>query len=104
MANLTKRKPTRPGEVLKFEYLKQYNLSIKDLAERLFMDEDYIRRVVQGESAIHIDVAVRLGKLFNTTPQFWMNLQISYNLYETLEDDKIKYDLNRIIPVEPLVA
>ncbi len=67
-----------PGEVLRAEFLEPMGMSAYQLAKALHFTGVY--EIVREERAISADVALRLGKYFGMTPQFWMNLQTDYDL------------------------
>ena len=67
-----------PGEILRTEFLEPLGISAYQLAKALHFPGIY--EIVRGQRAISADVALRLGKYFGMTPQFWMNLQADYDL------------------------
>ncbi len=67
-----------PGEILRTEFLEPMQISAYQLAKALHFPGIY--EVVREQRAISADVALRLGKYFGMTPQFWMNLQADYDL------------------------
>jgi len=73
------RTPIHPGEILA-EELDVLNLSATDLANQINVPADYITQLITGESNLTADLALRLGQYFNTTAEFWMNLQKTYEL------------------------
>ena len=73
-------RPIHPGEIIKEEYLKPLSMSANALAVALRVPASRINDVVRQKRGVSIDTALRLARYFNTTSQFWMNLQISYDL------------------------
>ena len=69
-----------PGEILKELYLDPLGMSAGALARRLGVPRTRIERIVTGQTGITPDTALRLAKAFDTTPQFWLNMQTSYDL------------------------
>ena len=69
-----------PGEILREEYLVPLNLSAGALARRLQVPRTRIERIVAEETGITTDTALRLARFFRTTPDFWMNMQVGYEL------------------------
>jgi addiction module HigA family antidote len=67
-----------PGEILRTEFLEPMGISSYQLAKALHFPGIY--EIVREQRAISADVALRLGKYFGMTPQFWMNLQADYDL------------------------
>jgi len=73
-------RPIHPGEILREEYLAPLDLSAHALAMALHVPAPRINDVVREKRSITVDTALRLARYFNTTAQFWMNLQSSYDL------------------------
>ena len=73
-------RPIHPGEIIREEYLEPLRMSVNGLAVALRVPASRINDVVRQKRGISIDTAQRLARYFSTTPQFWMNLQISYDL------------------------
>jgi addiction module HigA family antidote len=67
-----------PGEILRTELMEPMGITAYQLAKALHLPGIY--EIVRGQRAISADVALRLGKYFGMTPQFWMNLQTDYDL------------------------
>jgi addiction module HigA family antidote len=67
-----------PGEILLTEFMEPMGITAYQLAKALHLPGIY--EIVRGQRAISADVALRLGKYFGMTPQFWMNLQTDYDL------------------------
>jgi addiction module HigA family antidote len=67
-----------PGKILRTEFLEPMGISAYQLAKALHFPGIY--EIVREQRAITADVALRLGKYFGMTPQFWMNLQADYDL------------------------
>ena len=74
----TKTLAAHPGEILRTEFMEPMGITAYRLAKELHSPGVY--EVVRGERGISADIALRLGKYFGTTPQFWMNLQADYDL------------------------
>lgn len=74
------RRRTHPGEVLGEEFLKPLKLSANALGRELGVPANRISEIVNGSRALTADTALRLGRYFGTTPQFWINLQMAYDL------------------------
>ena len=73
-------RPIHPGEIIKEEYLEPLGMSVNALAIALRVPAPRINDVVRQKRGVSIDTALRLSIYFNTTAQFWMNLQTSYDL------------------------
>jgi len=78
--------PIHPGKILLEEFLKPMDISQYRLAKDTSVPARRINEIVHGKRSISADTALRLGKFFNMTPQFWMNLQSRYDL-EVAEDN-----------------
>jgi antitoxin HigA-1 len=72
--------PVHPGEILREEAMAPIGLSANRLAHELGIPASRVLEIVNGRRAISADTALRLGRYFNTTAQFWMNLQARYDL------------------------
>jgi addiction module HigA family antidote len=72
--------PVHPGEILLEEYLKPLGISQNKLGRDLNVPAQRINEIVRGQRSITVDTALRLGRYFQTTPQFWLNLQARYDL------------------------
>ena len=84
-------RPIHPGEILREDFLPEYNLTPGSLARALHVPRDRIEKLVREKRAITADTAMRLARYFDTTPQFWMNLQANFDLasVEPAEIDRI---------------
>lgn len=94
-------RPMHPGEYLREEYLVPLEMSAGKLARALNLPRTRIERIVREEIGISADTALRLGRFFSTTPDFWLNLQQAYEL-ET-ESARIAADLSEIEPYARVV-
>jgi len=75
-----KIKPIHPGKVLSEEFLKPFKISQYRLAKDIAAALIRISEIIRGSRAISADTALRLGKYFNVSPEFWLNLQSHYEL------------------------
>ena len=71
---------THPGIVLNEEYLLPLGLSASRLAEEIAVPANRLTDIIRGRRGVTADTAIRLGRRFATTPQFWMNLQTAHDL------------------------
>ncbi len=76
----TQLEPITPGEILRDEFMADYGLSQNKLALALHIPVSIINRIVNNKYRITAELALRLSTYFGTSPQFWMNLQTSYDL------------------------
>lgn len=72
--------PIHPGEILMEEFLEPFTISQYRLAKDIDVAPRRINEIIHGERAISADTALRLGKYFRTSPQFWLNLQSHFDL------------------------
>ncbi len=84
-----KRKPTHPGVILEEMYIKPLELKQIELAKKLHVARNTLYRLRKGSIGITAAMAIRLGKAFNTTPQFWLNLQNTYDLWEAEREKSV---------------
>jgi addiction module HigA family antidote len=77
-----KRKPTTPGEILYEEFLVPLELTQKALADHIGCDYKVINRIVNDQTSVTPDMAIRLSLAFNTTPDFWLNAQMACDLWK----------------------
>ena len=77
--------PIHPGEILREEFLEPMEISQYRLAKDISVPPRRINEIVHGKRSITADTALRLGRFFNMSPQFWLNLQTRYDL-EVTED------------------
>jgi len=95
--SLKKMSPLHPGEILFEEFLKPMGLSQNRLALDIRVPARRINEIVQGKRRITADTALRLAKYFDMSPQFWLGLQMDYDL-DTAED-KLSNRLNSEIRI-----
>ncbi len=86
------RQPTHPGEILRYEYLEELNMTQQKLADAIGITRVRINEIILGKRAITPDTAFRLAKFFNTTPEFWIGLQTNYDMWNTLQKRKQEYE------------
>ena len=77
----TNRIPTHPGEMLLEEFLNPMGISQKDLADNIEVPYQRINEIVNGRRGITPSTALRLAKFFDMSADFWMNLQLRWDLY-----------------------
>ena len=76
------RPPTHAGEILLEEFLKPLDLTQVQAAEKMGISLNRLNELIRGKRGVTADTALRLAKLLKTTPEFWLNLQNTYDLYE----------------------
>jgi antitoxin HigA-1 len=95
-------KPVHPGEVLFEEFLKPMSLSQNRLAIDIGVPPRRINEIVLGKRSITADTALRLGRYFQMSPQFWLGLQMDYDLDVTA--DALASRLNREVKTHAVAA
>jgi addiction module HigA family antidote len=95
----TNRIPTHPGEMLKAEFLIPMELTQRELANGINVPYQRINELINGKRGVTPSTALRLGKYFGTTPGFWMNLQLRWDLYRAQQ-----VEARQLEKIEPYVA
>ena len=75
------RKPTHPGEMIKEMYMKPLKLTATSLAASLGISRKTLSTIINERAGITPDMALRLSRAFSTTPELWLNMQRSYDLW-----------------------
>jgi addiction module HigA family antidote len=88
--------PVSPGEMLLEEFLKPLEIKPGTLAAKIGINRIAVSEILSGERAITANTALRLARFFANSPQFWMNLQVNYDL--EVEKRKRSDELERIKP------
>ncbi len=76
-----RRAPTHPGEILRHHYMIPLSLSVSGLARVLGVSRKTVSKIVNERGAITADMALRLSRAFDTTPELWLNLQQNHDLW-----------------------
>ena len=99
----TSRPPTHPGEMLLEEFLKPLGLSQAELAERIGVSYPRVNELVHGKRGMTPDTALRLERLLGVEAQFWLNLQLAWDLYHAQRSDAAA-EIRRIERLPALAA
>jgi addiction module HigA family antidote len=83
----THRTPTHPGEMLLEEFLIPMDLTRQALAEAVHLPYEQIREITEGRRDITPAAALRLAKFFGMSPDFWMNLQLRWDIYHAEQSE-----------------
>lgn len=83
-AGINKLPAIHPGEILQEEFLEPMGLSRNALAKAIGVTPARINEIANQKRGISADTAIKLGKYFNTSARFWLNLQIDYDLKQAL--------------------
>jgi addiction module HigA family antidote len=72
--------PIHPGEIIREEVLVPLDMSVNQLAKSLAIDTARLNEIVRGRRGITADTALRLARYLGTSPEFWLKLQVHYEL------------------------
>ncbi|GJL92885.1 HigA family addiction module antitoxin [Hyphococcus sp.] len=86
------RTRTHPGEILREEFLKPLEMSSNALAIALSVNAPRVNDIVREKRAVSPEMALRLSRYFKTSPEFWLNLQQSYDLSKTRAEKQTEID------------
>lgn len=90
-------RPTHPGEMLREDFLPDYNLTATSLAIALGVSRQTVNELLRERRAVSPEMALRLARLFGNTPEFWLNAQRAVDLWDAAEASQSK--LERIQPL-----
>ena len=94
----TKIAPIHPGEVLMEDFIEGFGITQHKLAVAIDVPPRRISEIVHGKRGVTADTAMRLSRYFGTTPGFWMNLQMRYELDRA--EDALGDTLSGIVPLK----
>lgn len=97
----TKRRPTHPGNIIKEDYLMPLSISIKDMADTLGVSRKTLSKIINERGAITPDMALRLSRAFDATPDLWLNLQKNYDLWIAENASK---EWQKVKPLAPKIT
>ena len=92
------RRPTPPGEIIKYEYMEPLGLTQQQLADALKISRVRVNEIISGKRGVTPDTAIRLSLLLNTTVEFWLGMQMSIDLWDTYHSDKEDYRMIQPLP------
>ncbi|QJU53955.1 HigA family addiction module antitoxin [Herbiconiux sp. KACC 21604] len=93
-----KMAPIHPGEVLREDFIEGFGITQNKLAVSIGVPPRRINEIVHGKRAVTADTALRLGRYFGTSAQFWLNLQTKYDL--DLAEDRVSEQIAAITPLK----
>ena len=82
------RPPTHPGGILKRQYLEPLKISIAQAALALGVSRKTLSKIVNERGAVTPDMALRLAQALHTTPELWLNLQRTYDLWHAAHESE----------------
>ena len=92
-----KRRPTLPGEMLREDFLPDYELTISGLAEAIGVSRQSVNELLRERRSVSPEMALRLSRLFGNSPDFWLNAQRAVDLWEA--GKAIRSAVRRIRPL-----
>lgn len=98
MTTADKLAPIHPGEVLMEDFIEGFGITQNNLAVAIRVPPRRINEIVHGKRAITADTALRLGRFFGTSAQFWLNLQTHFDL--DLAEDRMAEQIAAITPLQ----
>ena len=96
-----KRQPTHPGTILREDYLVPLEISVTEMAIKLGVSRKTLSKILNEKGAVTPDMALRLARAFDTTPDLWLNLQKNFDLW-TAEHASSEWKSVRRLPSELL--
>ena len=84
----THRAPTHPGEMLLAEFLDPMGLTQRDLADAIHVPYQRVNEIINGKRGITPSTALRLAKFFGVTADFWMNVQLRWDLFYAQQSER----------------
>jgi|CXWL01.1.fsa_nt_gi addiction module HigA family antidote len=95
--------PSHPGEVIKELCLKPMDLSVTDAAKGLGVSRKTLSAILNGRAGISPEMALRLAKAFDTSPESWLNQQMQYDLW-TAEQNLGELNVEKLKTVNPILS
>jgi addiction module HigA family antidote len=77
-----KRRPIHPGEILREEFIPDYELTVSGMATALGVSRQTVNELLRERRAVSPEMALRLSRLFGNSPEFWLNLQRAVDLWD----------------------
>jgi addiction module HigA family antidote len=92
-----KRRPIHPGEILREEFIPDYELTVSGMATALGVSRQTVNELLRERRAVSPEMALRLSRLFGNSPEFWLNLQRAVDLWDA--NSNLGDEMRRIKPV-----
>lgn len=96
---VTKRKPVSVGEILTEEFMEPLGLTQGDLAEKMGVPRKHVNELCNNRRAITADTALILARVFDMSPDFWLNLQQRNEIWDALNTPRRRERIERARPV-----
>ena len=91
------RRPIHPGEMLREEFFPEYGLTVSAFAEAAGVSRQSVNELLRERRAVSPEMALRLGKLLGTSPEYWLNLQRNVDLWDAARG--LKGEIDQIRPL-----
>lgn len=91
------RQPNHPGIIIKEDYLLPLGISIKELAAALGISRKTLSKIINGRGAVTPEMALRLSRAFDTTPDLWLNLQKNHDLWHVEQTTTAWQDVQSVL-------
>lgn len=91
MLNNRNRRPTHPGAILREDILPAARITQTELAGVLGVSRRTVNQIVNEQRPVTTDIALRLARVFRTTPEFWLNLQLAVEIWEAKKQHHTVY-------------
>ncbi len=101
---MTKRQPVSIGEIIKEEYLTPLKITQEKLATAMGVSRKTVNEICNGRRAVTVDSALLLAKVFENTPDFWLNIQKRNDIWEVLHTPKRKARIDKARPLREALA
>ena len=97
--NTKKRKvrPIHPGEMLREDFLPDYQLTVSSLAKALGVSRQTVNELLRERRSVSPEMALRLARLFSNSPEFWLNAQRAVDLWDAIHE--MRREVERIKPL-----
>lgn len=92
-----RRRPTHPGEMLREDYMPDYDLTVAGLAGALGVSRQSVNELLRERRAVSAGMALRLARLFGNSPEFWLNAQRAVDLWDAAQSMR-----NEVEHIKPL--
>ncbi len=79
------RRPTHPGEMLREDFLPDFDLTASSLARAIGVSRQSVNELLRGRRSVSPQMALRLGKIFGNSPEFWLNAQRAVDLWDAAQ-------------------
>ncbi len=99
ITNTTKRElpPTHPGEMLREDFMPDFDLRTSSMAKALGVSRQTINEILRERRSITPSMSLRLSRLFGNSPEFWLNVQHAWDLWDS--EQRFKNELEQIQPL-----